>query len=170
MRRLTAIMVWGLLVLAGIFAVVRFSGLLGMMLPAGEPPQFVFDPNSELPDTPNYFLSCPDGLAPRGGRQMTSPQFEASVEKLARAFIATAPDHGMKLTNGSVGAHSLQFLARSKVFQFPDWVELKLMSVPDQAGATFCLFAKSVYGRDDFQQNEKRTRAWLRDVRLLTSP
>lgn len=170
MRRLTAIMIWVVLVLAGIFAVLRFSGLLAVMLDAGDPPQFIFDASSQRPETQNYFISCPDGLAPGGRRQMTSPQFDTSIAILSKAFVATAPDHAMKLVNGSAGAQNLQFLARSTVFQFPDWVALKLMPVPDGAGVTFCLFAQSVYGRDDLGKNEKRTRAWLADVGQALDP
>ena len=58
----------------------------------------------------------------------------------------------------------LYFLARTPVFHFPDWVEVEFI-LPEQGGdITFCLFAQSVYGLDDIQQNEKRTRAWLADL------
>ena len=172
MKRLTAILIWVLLVLAGIYAVLRFSGMLAMMLDAGQPPQFQFGADATLPEAPNYFISCPKQMLPGSDRQMESPQFNASIDDLSDALIETAPKHDMKLVSGSAEAQHLRFLARSPVLQFPDWVEVKLMAVPtetqqtssDGPETTFCLFAQSVYGMGDFNKNENRTRAWLADV------
>lgn len=162
--------IWGVVVLVGIFVTVRFTGLINHMLPAGDPPDFTFGQNADLPQNPNFFVACPGDLLPDTLRSMQSPTFAASVASVTEVLVETAPDHGMTLmTDVPAGeAGRLYFLARSPVFHFPDWVEIELI-LPEGEGnsdddVTFCLFAQSVYGLDDMGQNEKRTRAWLGDV------
>ncbi|WP_288351161.1 DUF1499 domain-containing protein [uncultured Thalassospira sp.] len=158
--------VWGLIVLAGIFVVIRFTGLIDHMLPAGDPPNFTFAPETPVPQARNFFIVCPPGRSPRTDRAMPSPSFDATAATLADVMIETAPAHGMQLMSGVPGGKPgrLYFLARTPVFHFPDWVEVEFI-LPEQGGdITFCLFAQSVYGLDDIQQNEKRTRAWLADI------
>ncbi len=158
--------IWGLLVLVGIFVVVRFTGLIDHMLPAGDPPNYTFAPDADVPKSSNFFIACPDRLAPKTHRHMKSPVFEAAASTLADLLIETAPAHGMTLMRGASGAKSgrLYFLARSPIFHFPDWVEVELILPKTGNEVTFCLFAQSVYGRDDLKQNEKRTRSWIADV------
>lgn len=165
MRRLTMIVIWALLVLGGIFAIVRFSGLLDHMLAAGDPPDFIPTSESPLPATPNYFLACPADMMPPTTRKMESPVFATSRQELAAALVATAPDHGMTLMDGNENTQILRFLARSTIFRFPDWVEIRLQPGAAGDGVTFCMFAQSVFGHDDLGQNKKRTRAWIRDFR-----
>jgi hypothetical protein len=158
--------IWGLLVLAGIFVAVRFTGLIDQLLPAGDPPNVTFAPEAALPQTRNYFVACPAGRLPETPRSMQSPQFDVSVATLTDLMVETAPDHGMRMVLNPAGGKPgrLYFLARSTVFRFPDWVEIELVLSDDDDSVTFCLFAQSVYGLDDVGQNEKRTRAWLDDV------
>ena len=158
--------IWGLLVLAGIFVTVRFTGLMDHILSAGDPPNMIFGPDADLPDANNFFLACPADQLPETDRAMQSPTFNTSVSALTEVLIDTAPDYGMKLMTDVSGgkAGRLYFQARTPVFRFPDWVEIELI-LPDTGNeVSFCLFAQSVYGLDDFGQNEKRTRAWLKDV------
>ncbi|OAZ10101.1 hypothetical protein TH4_07525 [Thalassospira tepidiphila MCCC 1A03514] len=166
LKRLAMVAIWGLLVLAGIFVTVRFTGLMDHMLPAGDPPNMTFGRDADLPNVPNFFLACPVDRLPDSDRAMQSPSFAASVATLTEVLIETAPDHGMTLMTDVSGgkAGRLYFLARSAVFRFPDWVEIELILPETGNDVAFCLFAQSVYGRDDFGQNEKRTRAWLADV------
>lgn len=158
--------IWGLLLLAGIFITVRFTGLMDHMLPAGDPPNITFGRDADLPTTSNFFLTCPADRLPETNRAMQSPTFNTSVAALTEVLIKTAPDHGMTLmTNVSGGrAGRLYFLARTAVFRFPDWIEIELILPETGNDVSFCLFSQSVYGLDDFGQNEKRTRAWLADV------
>lgn len=158
--------IWGLLVLVGIFVVVRFTGLIDHMLPAGDPPNHTFAPDADVPKSSNFFIVCPDRLTPKTHRRMKSPVFETAASTLADLLIETAPAHGMTLIRGANGAKSgrLYFLARSPIFHFPDWVEVELILPETGNKVTFCLFAQSVYGRDDLKQNEKRTRSWIADV------
>lgn len=166
LKRLVMVAIWGVVVLAGIFVTVRFTGLIDHMLPPGDPPNFAFGRDADLPQDPNFFLACPDDLRPDTDRSMQSPSFNASVAALTEVLVDTAPDHGMRLmTDISVGeAGRLYFLARSPVLHFPDWVEIELILPETGNDVSFCLFARSVYGIDDMGQNEKRTRAWLADV------
>jgi len=164
--------IWGLVVLTGIFVVVRFTGLIDHMLPAGEPPKFTFAPDTPVPQTRNFFVACPDDLLPKTDRSMQSPHFNAAASTLADVMIETAPAHGMTAKTGVSGAEPgrLYFLARSPIFHFPDWVEVELV-LPEKGGdISFCLFAQSVYGLDDIQQNEKRTRAWIADIVTRMGP
>ena len=158
--------IWGLVVLAGIFVVIRFTGLIDHMLPAGDPPNFTFAPDASVPQSRNYFIVCPADRSPKTDRRMESPKFEAAVSTLTELLIETAPAHGMTLMSGIAGSEPgrLYFLARSPVFHFPDWVEVELILPETGNEVTFCLFAQSDYGSDDIQQNEKRTRAWISDV------
>lgn len=172
LKRLAMFAIWGLLVLAGIFVTVRFTGLIDHMLPAGDPPNVTFGRDADLPKARNFFLACPADRLPQTDRAMQSPSFNASVAALTEVLIETAPDHGMELMSDVAGGEAgrLYFLARTLVFRFPDWVEIELILPETGTGAdagnnvSFCLFAKSVYGVDDVGQNEKRTRAWLADV------
>lgn len=158
--------IWGLLVLAGIFVTVRFTGLIDHMLPAGDPPNIAFAQDMDLPDAGNFFITCPADRLPTTDRAMQSPTFKASVASLTEVLIETAPDHGMKLMTDVEGGEAgrLYFLARTPVFRFPDWVEIELILPETGNDVSFCLFAQSVYGVEDMGQNEKRTRAWLADV------
>lgn len=158
--------IWGLVVLAGIFVVIRFTGLIDHMLPAGDPPNFTFAPDASVPQSRNYFIVCPADRSPKTDRRMESPKFESAVSTLTDLLVETAPAHGMTLMSGIAGSEPgrLYFLARSPVFHFPDWVEVELILPETGNEITFCLFAQSVYGLDDIQQNEKRTRAWISDV------
>ncbi|WP_417836141.1 DUF1499 domain-containing protein [Thalassospira tepidiphila] len=168
LKRLAMVAIWGLLVLAGIFVTVRFTGLMDHMLPAGDPPNMTFGRDANLPDVANFFLACPADRLPDSDRAMQSPSFAASVATLTEVLIETASDHGMTLMTDVSGgkAGRLYFLARSAVFRFPDWVEIELILPETGNDVAFCLFAQSVYGHDDFGQNEKRTRAWLDSVSL----
>jgi hypothetical protein len=160
--------IWGLLVLAGIFVTVRFTGLIDHMLPAGDPPNITFGRDANLPEAGNFFLTCPADQLPDTDRAMQSPTFNASVAALTEVLIETAPEHGMTLMTDVSGgkAGRIYFLARTPVFRFPDWIEIELI-LPDTGNdVSFCLFAQSVYGLDDIGQNEKRTRAWLDSVSL----
>lgn len=158
--------IWGLLVLAGIFITVRFTGLIDHILPAGDPPNITFGRDADLPGVPNFFLACPVDRLPDTGRAMESPTFTASVAALTEVLIDTAPDYGMTLQTDVSGGEAgrLYFLARTPVFRFPDWIEIELILPETGDDVTFCLFSRSVYGTADFGQNEKRTRAWLKDV------
>lgn len=158
--------IWGLVVLAGIFVVIRFTGLIDHMLPAGDPPNFTFSLDASVPQSRNYFIVCPAERSPKTDRRMESPKFETAVSTLTDLLVETAPAHGMTLMSGIAGSEPgrLYFLARSPVFHFPDWVEVELILPETGNEVTFCLFAQSVYGLDDIQQNEKRTRAWISDV------
>lgn len=166
LKRFAMVAIWGLLVLAGLFVVVRFSGLIDHMLPAGDPPNSTFDPGADVPQSNNFFIACPDRLVPKTDRKMQSPVFDAAASTLADLLIETAPAHGMTLMRGANGAKpgKLYFLARSPVFHFPDWVEVELVLPETGNEVTFCMFAQSVYGSEDLGQNEKRTRAWIADV------
>ncbi|NIY76120.1 DUF1499 domain-containing protein [Thalassospira sp. HF15] len=158
--------IWGLLLLAGIFITVRFTGLMDHMLPAGDPPNITFGRDADLPTTSNFFLTCPADRLPETDRAMQSPSFNTSVATLTEVLIDTARDHGMALKNDVPGGEAgrLYFLARTPVFRFPDWVEIELILPETGDNVTFCMLAKSVYGVEDLGQNEKRTRAWLADV------
>ncbi|MCC9625712.1 DUF1499 domain-containing protein [Thalassospira sp. MA62] len=164
-KRLMMIVIWGLLVVVLCFAVVRFSGLLDHMLPAGTPPEQVLSPDVTLPDNPNYFFVCDaDQIAPTS-RRMDSPTFDQPPEAVAKALIKTAPSHGISLRDGSEYSRSLRFVARTPVFRFPDWIEIRLDAAKSGQGTTLCLFSQSVYGYADFEQNEKRARAWISSIR-----
>ena len=169
LKRLMMFVIWGLLVLAGIFVTVRFTGLMDHILSAGDPPNMTFGRDADLPETHNFFLACPADQMPDTDRAMQSPTFKTSVAALTDVLIETAPDHGMKLMTDVSGgkAGRLYFQARTPVFRFPDWIEIELILPESGNDVSFCLFSQSVYGLDDFGQNEKRTRAWLADVKTL---
>lgn len=166
LKRLVMFALWGILVLGGIFVVVRFTGLIDHILSAGEPPDFTFAPETSVPKARNYFIACPANLSPKTDRSMQSPVFNTAASTLADVMIETAPAHGMTLVSNPTGGEPgrLYFLARTPVFHFPDWVQVELILPEQGEDITFCLFAQSVYGLDDIQQNEKRTRAWIADI------
>lgn len=168
LKRLLMFGLWGLLVLAGIFVVIRFTGLIDHILSPGAPPNFTFAPEISAPKSRNFFVACPANLFPETDRAMESPYFDTTAATLADVMIETAPAQGMTFMSNPTGAEPgrLYFLARSPVFHFPDWVQVELILPEQGENITFCLFAQSVYGLDDLRQNEKRTRAWIADIKL----
>lgn len=166
LKLLGILTIWALLILAGILIVVRLTGLIDHLLPAGDPPNTRFGRDADLPQNPNFFLACPADQLPDTDRAMESPAFNASVATVTPVMIDAAADHGMQLKTDIAGGMDgrIYFLARTPVMRFPDWVEVEPILSETGEDVTFCLIARSVYGIDDLGQNEKRTRAWLQDV------
>ncbi|WP_404426069.1 DUF1499 domain-containing protein [Thalassospira australica] len=160
MKRVGIVLAWLLFVGGLTFAVVRFSGLLDNMLWEGEPADVVFGPDMALPETPTYFLICPLEACPSTHRNAQSPAFDAAPDTVATALQATAGELDMKLVEGDGLSLELRFLARTPVFRFPDWVDVKV--IPNaQGGSRIFAYSRSVYGNDDLGQNEKRLKSWM---------
>ncbi|KZB56078.1 DUF1499 domain-containing protein [Thalassospira xiamenensis] len=160
MKRLAIVLAWLLFVGGLTFAVIRFSGLLDSMLVAGEPADISLGPDIELPKSPTYFLICPLEACPSTHRNAQSPAFDAAPDTVATALQATAGELGMKLVEGDGLSLELRFLARTPIFRFPDWVDVKVIP-SEQGGSRVFAYSRSVYGNDDFGQNEKRLKSWM---------
>lgn len=160
MKRLAIVLAWLLFVGGLTFVVIRFSGLLDSILAEGDPAEISLGPDMVLPQTPTYFLICPLDACPSTHRNAQSPAFDASPDAVATALQATAGAQGMKLVDNDGRALELRFLARTPVFRFPDWVDVKV--VPgEKGGSRVFAYSRSVYGRDDFGQNEERLKSWM---------
>ena len=160
MKRVAIVLAWLLFVGGLTFAVIRFSGLLDSMLMADEPADISLGPDIDRPQSPTYFLVCPPDACPSTDRNVPSPVFDASPDTVATALQATAGAQGMKLVEGNGLALELRFLARTPVFRFPDWVDVKVIP-GENGGSRVFAYSRSVYGSDDFGQNEKRLKSWM---------
>ncbi len=118
------------------------------------PPPMEFS-TVERPSTPNTALAAPEGFAPTPDivtRRYGIPadKLYAAVKRVAlsqpRTFLHVAYDDRRQ-------AH---FVARSRVFNFPD-----LIAVRVQDDGSLILWSRSVYGASDMGVNRRRLAAWL---------
>lgn len=110
------------------------------------------------PSSSNTALAGPEGYLPKPDivtRVYAAPPqaLYAAVTKLAEGWPRT-----FKLVRYDE-VHEAAYVSRSRVFNFPDTIELKVS--PRDAGSTLVIYSASKYGDSDFGVNQKRVEAWL---------
>lgn len=121
-----------------------------MRLVALDPGTWHVEPASaRAPRTPNFVL-----LTGADAVRLAAPLSEA-----AAIIDARARADGAALLAGDPGEGFVTYVARSRVFGFPDAVSLRLS---DEGVATRVeVFSRSVYGRSDLGANRARVDRWL---------
>jgi uncharacterized protein (DUF1499 family) len=139
------------LVVAGYALYVRFA--------PSDPARWNVDP-----------LSAPDpGPDPREGRVKLvppeAPVFAASPEAVMEAFdaVAMATPRVTRLAGG-VAEGQVTYVARSRLWGFPDYVTIRVLPEPATGGATVAIYARQRFGTRDMGVNRARVEAWVAAV------
>jgi len=120
------------------------------------------------PATPNTALAAPSEFAPSPdvfvpALHLPPQQMFALIHRVAAAQPRTylAADYADRL--------QADWVARSRVFNFPDLVMVQVL--PAGPGAsTLVIYSRSVYGHSDLGVNLARVRAWLAAVNDAIPP
>jgi uncharacterized protein (DUF1499 family) len=149
MRGLHAGLVLAMLGLAGCSG----SGAEGQAVP----PQGVLD-HLQRPGSSNTALAGPAGFVPKP--DIVTRVYDVPPQALYAAVtrLAEGSPRTFKLVRYDE-VREAAYVARSRVFNFPDVVEVKV--APSGAGSTLVIYSASVYGESDFGVNRKRIEGWL---------
>ncbi|MGJ3232996.1 MAG: DUF1499 domain-containing protein [Oceanicaulis sp.] len=124
---------------------------------------FPIDFSTLTPDTrPRRWLVLPPGFAAAAEPDARSPLFDAAPEAVLAAFRETALA-ASRTTLTQEGGGQLEFVQKSAVFRFPDYVTVAAARV--EGGTGLCVYSRAVVGRYDFNVNKKRVEAWLDETR-----
>tara|TARA_Y100001970_G_scaffold294373_1_gene452179 strand:- start:86438 stop:86839 length:402 start_codon:yes stop_codon:yes gene_type:complete len=118
------------------------------------------------PGTPNNFFAAPQSL---GNKQSNydSPVFVTDNHSIIDALykIATSEPR-TKLLKIDRDKGRMEFLQRSLIFRFPDYIDLEILEIEDN----YCsvnIYSRSKYGSYDFGVNKKRVVRWMENLRNL---
>ena len=91
-----------------------------------------------------------------------APVFEAEPAAVMAAFdtVAMATPRVTRLAGNPATGH-VTYVARSRVFGFPDYVTIKALPVPDTGNTTVAILSRLRFGSSDLGVNRKRIEAWL---------
>lgn len=122
------------------------------------------------PGTPNTFLMAPHGLCRQATPDQIAPVYPVKAAELRRAFLgAVLAEPRVKHASADEAALCDDFVARSRVFRFPDLVAVKFLAL-DGGRSTLALYARAVYGLSDMGVNRKRSLAWIAKVNGVVKP
>lgn len=149
------------------FLAVLVAGVgirLGMERGKDDPAVWHVDPlTSPNPKTPNWYRMVPtDATVDRHTeRDAHPPTFDVSAAELGAALdaVATSEDN-VDVVGGSIAEGHITYVQRSKLMQFPDYVSVRLIDLPD-GGSTMGIFSRARYGSKDFDVNQKRVERWV---------
>lgn len=112
----------------------------------------------QRPSSPNTALAAPSGFKPTP--DILTPRYGVPPQALYSAIrqIAAEMPRTYPLSNKDDRLEAA-YVARSRVFNFPDTIMLKVAAVP--GGSTLVLYSASRYGESDFGVNKARVTAWL---------
>ena len=112
----------------------------------------------QRPSSPNTALAAPSGYKPVP--DILTPRYGVPPQALYTAIrrIAAEMPRTYPLSNADDRLEA-SYVARSRVFNFPDIIMLKVSAVP--GGSTLVLYSASRYGESDFGVNKTRLTAWL---------
>lgn len=119
------------------------------------------------PDKPNYYLVCPKDFC-QAKAQETSAVYPLSLDALRnqwQAMIAKQPR--TKVTYTSEDGLHWQYVQRSLIFRFPDYINVQFISIDDKH-STLAVFSRSKYGYSDMGVNKKRVKNWLQGINEKT--
>ncbi|MGE5148257.1 MAG: DUF1499 domain-containing protein [Candidatus Eiseniibacteriota bacterium] len=116
-----------------------------------------------LSGRPNQWLALPPGFAGATAPHAESPVFPVAPRVLIQAVKQLATEEPRTaLVRGDAGTGQAEFVARSRVFRFPDRITAGVFAV---AGAgersALAIWSRAVYGRRDFGVNRARVERWL---------
>jgi len=122
------------------------------------------------PGTANTFLLAPNWLCRNATPDTIAPTYPVKAAELRRTFLASvAAEPRVEHTSADEAALYDDFVARSRVFRFPDLVSTKFLDL-DGDRSTLALYARAVYGLSDMGVNRKRSMAWIAKVNGVIKP
>jgi len=113
---------------------------------------------------PNQWLVLPPGFAGAATAHAESPIFPVTPRALIQAVKKLATDEPRTaLIHGDAGNGQAEFVARSRVFRFPDRITVGVFAAPGAGDrSALAIWSRAVYGRRDFGVNRARVERWLK--------
>jgi uncharacterized protein (DUF1499 family) len=113
---------------------------------------------------PNQWLVLPPGFAGASAPDGESPVFPVAPRALMQALKRLATEQPRTLlVRGDAGSGQAEFVARSRIFRFPDRITVAVFpAAGDGARSALAIWSRAVYGRRDFGVNRARVERWLR--------
>jgi uncharacterized protein (DUF1499 family) len=148
-----------------LYAKISMVGALIIVLTGCKTMQPIDFHQLSLPKTPNFYLICPPNFCNAHANQY-SPEFNVNVKELeSRSLSLIAQQPRVNLISSQAAKHQYQFVQRSLIFRFPDYIDVQFIPV-SQDKSTLAMFSRSKYGHSDLGVNKKRLQKWLE---LLTN-
>jgi len=147
-------------------ATPRLAPLLGLLMPAcgatgGRGVAVATFDAARLvcPARPNTALAAPAGFSPPP--DFVTPTYPVPPERLFAVLRGVADGRPRTFLAAEDRARlQAQWVARSRVLNFPDLVSAQVLAARPEA-SQLVLYSRSVYGYSDFGANRGRLRAWL---------
>jgi uncharacterized protein (DUF1499 family) len=113
---------------------------------------------------PNRWLVLPPGFAGAATPDAESPVFPAAPRVLMQAVKKLATEEPRtRLIHGDAGSGQAEFVARSRVFRFPDRITVGVFALPGGGErSALAIWSRAVYGRRDFGVSRARVERWLK--------
>lgn len=116
----------------------------------------------KLKRKPNQYLVAPEGLCEIAKPHRSSPVYKVSAEKLQQAWEEMiAGQQRTALQKSDAGEMTFEYVQRSKLMRFPDYITVQFIDLPDQSSSTLAIYSRSRYGYRDFGVNRNRIENWL---------
>lgn len=111
---------------------------------------------------PNQFLLAPAGLCGNAQPHMESPVFKYPPQELMKRVreIALSQPRVTEQTAADSRETGAVFVARSKVFRFPDVIDVQAIDAGDGHSA-LAIYSRARVGIRDFGVNRKRIEDWI---------
>ena len=110
---------------------------------------------------PNQFLMAPEGLCKAAVPHATSPVFDVPATDLLHRLVGLARgEERVSVADVSEDALSAKFVARSKVFRFPDMIDCQVVAIDGNRSA-LAVYSRARYGIRDFGVNRARIEDWV---------
>ncbi|MDF1722358.1 MAG: DUF1499 domain-containing protein [Minwuia sp.] len=117
--------------------------------------------NLKLSRKPNQFLMAPPGLCQMAQPHADSPVFPMTPAELMQRVDALARgEDRVSAAKKAPDGLSATYVARSKVFRFPDIIDISAQPHED-GGATLAIYSRARYGVRDFGVNRARIEDWI---------
>jgi uncharacterized protein (DUF1499 family) len=113
-----------------------------------------------LSPKPNQFLMLPAGFRAAADPHAASPVFAVDPAQLADKLrqVALAEPRTRLLSADETGRR-LEFVQRSAVFRFPDYVSVEIL--PAEGGSTLAVYSRAKVGYSDLGVNRRRIERWI---------
>jgi uncharacterized protein (DUF1499 family) len=117
----------------------------------------------ERATTPNDALACPPGLCSARTDFITEVVPQSAQELAAKVTATLLAEPRTELMMQDADGQRFVFVQRSRLFRFPDTVNVAIMVV-DDSHATLAIYSHSNYGYGDLGVNRTRVEDWLAKI------